>query len=195
MYLIETKALFLASTITVFFISLPIQAKTVDLRKSSTPDKTQYKIGFCARESSNPSGLPGHAFVMFQTAPPSGNGSFVSIGLSPMGTKNEVKAITLTTVDGYLHEEKMSVGQCLFVAVSKEQYEQAFNITAIPLLTALGLYSTKYGVLAEYRLLANDCVSFAQRIANALAPHGLKVPSRVAYPTPMGFIEEMIASN
>ena len=88
----------------------------------------------------------------------------------------------------------MSVKNCLFLEVSREQYDAAFDATTIPYLKEIGIYNKDY-ISAEYKLLKKDCVSFVIKVARALEPSGLKVPSRRQNLTPKEFIDALKASN
>jgi hypothetical protein len=94
-----------------------------------------------------------------------------------------------------MEERYTSVKQdCLVVKVNNSDYARAL-VASRPTLATLGIPEAVAASLERYTLGSNDCLTFAERVASALAPAGLKVPARTPIDTPATWIRKLIAAN
>jgi hypothetical protein len=175
-----------------------LHAKIVDLSRFSDPGGT-YEIGFCARESPDAKlQLPGHAFVSFSHRPIQGNRSFLALGhtIGPgTGTTGAAWSYFGAPVAGIIKEENYTsrMQHCLVVKVDKKDYDGAMALTKSPLVK-LGLDASN-AMLQNYKLGAEDCISFTREVASHLKRSGLKIPERQPSDVPQKFIAKLIEQN
>lgn len=173
-------------------------AKEIDLRNQTDADK-EYNVAFCARASPGAAGLPGHMFVAFSSVTNNGQRTFVALGHTVGADVSPAAAMWSyfgAPVNGLLKEEMYTSisQQCLDVRVNKTDFDRAFALTVNP-LAALGIATNSGVVLQEYRLGAEDCMTFASGVAAVLKSRGLAVPDRKATELPLDYMQRMIAEN
>lgn len=83
---------------------------------------------------------------------------------------------------------------CLVVRVDDADYARAV-VAAQPTLTALGVPAATAAAAERYTLGTQDCITFARKVATALAIAGLKVPPRAALDTPAAWIERLKSAS
>ncbi|MBQ1499185.1 MAG: hypothetical protein IIZ38_12800 [Sphingomonas sp.] len=177
----------------------PALARDKDLRTMSSASG-ETEIGFCVRPSPDAFGFPGHSFVTFSATRPGGGRSFRAVGHTvAAGTSPAGAAFTYfggRPVAGAQMEERYThlKQACLNLKVDRAAYDRAVA-AARPTLTALGFSNETAAALERYSLNGNDCIDFAVRVADALAPAGLRVPARSAVDTPRTYLEKLIAAN
>ncbi|MFQ8433812.1 hypothetical protein [Amaricoccus sp. W119] len=109
-------------------------AAELDLSNRSDP-KAVYSVAFCARQSPDSTGKPGHAFVALSCKPHGGERDFLAIGhtiAAPTGAVEATWSYFGEPVPGLLKEELYTSVQqnCFDVTVNKEDYEFARRLTA-----------------------------------------------------------------
>ena len=177
----------------------PASARDKDLR-TMTEAEGETEVGFCSRPSPDKTGMPGHAFVIFSAQKPGGGRDFRAIGHTiAAGTSTAAAALTYfggAPVAGKQMEERYtSIKQnCLAVKVDRSAYDNALAAVQ-PTLTALGMPADVGASAESYSLKDNDCIAFAEKVANSLKSQGLKVPARDATDTPASWIKKLIAAN
>ena len=183
----------------VFFVAAPAGARDKDLR-TSTDANGETEVGFCARPSPNAFGFPGHAFVVFSATRPGGGRDFRAIGHT-VASGTSVPAVVFSyfggaSVSGQQAEEKYTALRqaCLTVKVDRAVYAKAIA-AAQPTLTVLGVPADVAASIERYSLGSNDCLVFADKVAQTIKPAGLVVPVRSPTDTPNSWINKLIAAN
>jgi hypothetical protein len=138
-------------------------------------------------------------FVAFSSVRNDGQRSFVALGHTVGADVSAAAAIWSyfgAPVDGLLKEEMYTSisQQCLDVRVNKSDFDAAFTLTSDP-LAAFGITTDSGVVLQEYRLGAEDCMTFASGVAAVLSTRGLIVPDRKATELPLDYLQRMIEKN
>lgn len=185
--------------VSYFVLSNPVFAHEKDLR-TMTDSSGETEVAFCSRPSPNSFGLPGHAFVAFSARNPAGVRDFRAVGHTVASGASTVSAAFSyfggSSVSGAQMEERYtSVKQaCLTVKVDRAVFQNAVS-AAQPTLSKLGFPATVASSMERYSLGSNDCITFAERVATAIKPAGLTVPTRSPVDTPASWINKLIASN
>lgn len=174
------------------------EAKELDLRTMSDPSG-EYNVAFCSRPSPDATGKPGHAFVSYSHVLPGGDREFLAIGHTVGADVTPGMAIWSyfgSPVSGLLKEELYtSIRQnCLDVQVDKSDYDRARAFSS-SWLAQLGIGPANGIVLQAYKLGADDCMTFAIDVANALTGKGLNVPARNALELPEAYIRRLADAN
>ena len=177
--------------------STVVEAKVLDLSTRTDASGT-YEVAFCARPSPQGS-IPGHMFVSFSHTDPAGERDFMAIGHTVnagVGPAAATWSYFGSPVGGHLGEERYtSVKQnCLDVVVNREDYDRAKAFADDP-LSNLGVTPSPGIVFENYKLGADDCISFAIQVANSLSGVGLMVPTRQALDLPMAYELKLISAN
>lgn len=178
----------------------PASSKDIDLRTMSEASGV-YDVAFCSRPSPDPSGKPGHAFVAFSHKPPDGDRDFLAIGLTVAAGVTPAGSILSwfywgSPVSGRLKAEQYTdIRQnCLNVGVDKQDYDRARALTDDP-LQKLGVTQAPGIIFENYKLGAEDCMTFLTAVARKLEGKGLKVPQRGGTELPMHFVQRFIDAN
>ncbi|RWB35801.1 MAG: hypothetical protein EOQ41_03040 [Mesorhizobium sp.] len=184
--------------IVAIVIASSARAKDIDLRNQTDTDR-EYNVAFCARPSPGSTGLPGHMFVAFSSVTATGERTFVALGHTVGADVSPATAVWSyfgSPVDGLLKQEMYTAieQQCLSARVNKSDFNRALALTENP-LASLGLSAASDTVLQEYRLGAEDCMTFATGVAQVLVSRGLVVPDRGSAETPMDYLKRLIDAN
>ena len=155
--------------------------KKLDLRTSTDADGNKYFIVFCARESDNPTALPGHAYVVWGVENAASNmSSQKSFGFYP--DPNDASKAVFTTVSGTLvNEATQNASSSLLTArliaqVNKQPYTDSQS--------QIALWQT-----SDYNLFSNNCISFVRSVALSI---GLFPPDIGTFNTPTKYLEKLI---
>jgi hypothetical protein len=176
----------------------PAAAHEKDLR-TQTDAQGETEVAFCSRPSPDTFGVPGHTFVMFSDVV-NGQRSIRAVGQSiPAGAAVAPVVFSYFTgasVAGQQMEERYtSIRQnCLVVKVNRSSFNAAVA-AAQPTLTSIGLNPQLAAAVERYTLGTNDCITFAEKVANSLKTSGLVVPPRTALDTPAGWIKKLVTAN
>ena len=151
-------------------------SKIVDLRNQS--EAGEYGVAFASRQTT---GDYDHAFMIWYYSDPS-NHRTVRRGAGFYGVAAEnAFDLVLGTSGGLLDDSRERIDHQLIVLVSKPTFDASIAV------------EIRYGNGETYRLGFNDCTTFVESVAKAVA--GLTVPSRLANLFPNRFIRAMFDAN
>ncbi|HEX8301529.1 hypothetical protein [Sphingomonas sp.] len=177
----------------------PLAGRDKDLR-SMTESSDETEIGFCSRPSPGSLGFPGHTFVTFSATKTDGYRDFKAVGHTLGSDVSATSAgfsyFSGKSVAGKQMEERYTAlkQSCLIVQLNRSDYDKAL-LAAKPTLASVGIPIDIAASIERYSLGDNDCITFAERVANALKPAGLKVPGRSATDTPAAWISKLSDAN
>lgn len=175
----------LALLFTAFTLAVDAATKTVDLR-TNPHEPGYYELRFIAIHTEHDHAYVG--FVAEDTSKMMSISSYVGFypARAPEGDKAEASfEFVVKGVEGALTEEDRSTlakpaAHQLTVRLNRSAYRKAEAVR------------DRWKESKTYRYGINDCVSFANQIAQAA---GVKTPSTLRNPDPLSYVEELVASN
>lgn len=157
--------------------------KEIDLRNSTDADGNNYFVVFCSRNSTNPTTLPGHAYVVWGIEDAANaRSSQQSFGFYP--DPDDSSKVVFRSVPGRLLDEATQGVPSSFLTgrliarVNKQPY--------IDTQSQIDVWQT-----SEYNLYSRNCINFVHAVATTL---GLFPPEVETFTTPTSYLEQLIES-
>jgi hypothetical protein len=184
------KTVFLLSTVSILFLSysafwmvwyrIPTSPpQQIDLRQSQV--EKPYYVSFCSSLAANPTGYPGHTFVVWTTTQPKDLTQAESYGFAPSHGDDQIPSL-FKIVPGAVaptdSRGNMRNLDRLTIVVNQNQFEKT-----------IALRQNWRG--DTFRAGVRDCVAFSRDIALSL---GLKVPI-ACYMYPQDYLRELKKLN